>query len=607
MNVKLLHGACLLCLFAAAGPGARAADDDRMAGSSPVSVARPEEKEEPAAEEKPAAPGDAQPETPAAQADGGEGDAVEKSGGSLPSDMDEIESTGTYEGSWKDRLWSGLSHADIEALLREAPNATPYASVNGLVRRLLIARSDASRIDGRPEPGRDLLTLRLEKLMEAGAFTEAADLYKAMDAAPYHERLAQAGMLALLHSRQPAVACIEQRIMQKNGGFGSQGFWPAVSRLCDYMMTGKPQTGAAGGKVLKKTVADKNFRYTLRRPGDLGALAPLEKAAIFADDRVGYENFSPFQREKITPAAISLFLADPNLPQETRLDLFPAALRRGIRTKEDLADWYESIDFPAVKDPATTPQTADTLENWKKLPFLYQLSARDDAKAAARIAGMVLSFLRARGAEALELGLPFASVVAEADPSSLPAESIRSALRLMAESGQKMPLAWQKKLSTLIEKKENTSRKKDLFMWVAARLNAPAEIENKDMTTYFSPETSGFSENEQKILKIVYEKLDKLQELHNYTDVNGDTPVTGLTADDDYVMQFKSLIERLKKARDEKRIGEVVLLSSVILRDMPPETINAGALAEVVDAYISVGLTNEARELTEEVLLGLSR
>lgn len=618
MKMKLLHGACLLCLLAAASaPGALADDDDRMAGSSPVSVARPEKKDA-AAEENPAAAAKPEEKTAAAPPSGNKDESGDESGDEnrneeaeknvrLPSDIDELESTGVYEGPWKDRLWSGLAHADIEALLREAPNATPYASVNGLVRRLLLSRSNASRIGGKPEPGRDLLTLRLEKLMEAGAFAEAADLYKAMNAEPYHERLAQAGMLALLHSRQPAIACIEQRIMQKRGGFGSHGFWPAVSRLCDYIMTGKPQTGVDGGKVLKKTVADKNFRYTLRKPGELGDIAPLERAALFADDRIGYENFSPFQREKITPAAISLVLADPNLPQETRLDLFPAALRKGIRTKEDLADWYKSINFPAIKEPSTTPQMAGTLENWKKLPFLYQLSARDDEATSAKLAGMVLSLLRERGAEALELGLPFAAVIAETDPSALPAESIRPALRLMAESGQKMPLAWQKKLSTLIDKENDAPRKKDLLMWVAARLDAPAEVESKDLTPYFSLETSGFSENEQKILKIVYEKLDKLQELHNYTNVNGDNPVEGLTVDDDYVMQFKSLIERLEKARSEKRIGEVVLLSSVILRDMPPATIKADVLAQVVDAYISVGLTNEARELTEEVLLGLSR
>jgi hypothetical protein len=104
---------------------------------------------------------------------------------------------------------------------------------------------------------------------------------------------------------------------------------------------------------------------------------------------------------------------------------------------------------------------------------------------------------------------------------------------------------------------------------------------------------------------MIKEKLDKTAKLHKYTDKVAYEKNLDLTSGDRYVMPLVSLIDDLEKAEEERRLGEVVLLSAVMLQGAPPDKVNAGVLREAVNGFETVGLTKEARELTMEVVLGM--
>src|SRR5690606_36572727 len=80
-----------------------------------------------------------------------------------------------------------------------------------LQRRLLLTPSDAEFFASgrRPEDGADLLTIRMEKLIEMGLYDDAAELYRRMVDEPYHVNLARHGIHALMLSGRGALACME--------------------------------------------------------------------------------------------------------------------------------------------------------------------------------------------------------------------------------------------------------------------------------------------------------------------------------------------------------------------------------------------------------------
>ena len=86
--------------------------------------------------------------------------------------------------------------------------------------------------------------------------------------------------------------------------------------------------------------------------------------------------------------------------------------------------------------------------------------------------------------------------------------------------------------------------------------------------------------------KIVYEKQE------------------GLTPTDDYVMPLSGLLERLAESKKDKRLGETVLISSILLEPLKPSAIDGALLGQVLDSLITVGLTKEAQSLANEVMLG---
>jgi hypothetical protein len=108
---------------------------------------------------------------------------------------------------------------------------------------------------------------------------------------------------------------------------------------------------------------------------------------------------------------------------------------------------------------------------------------------------------------------------------------------------------------------------------------------------------------DRAIVGIIAEKLDKQSKLHNYGGRDIYEKHTDLTFDDNYVMQSIGLMNSLQEARNDNRLGEVILLSSIILHDSTSDNIKPDVIGEVIDSFVTVGLTNEAKQLTKEFLL----
>lgn len=98
-------------------------------------------------------------------------------------DFVSIESAGTMsnvrEGALGKGLWKDQKRSDILALLENLPARHKMLSLQRLKKNLLLSVTSADLIENDipPKEGEDLLTIRLQKLIESGLYDEAYDLY----------------------------------------------------------------------------------------------------------------------------------------------------------------------------------------------------------------------------------------------------------------------------------------------------------------------------------------------------------------------------------------------------------------------------------------------
>ncbi|MCB1556597.1 MAG: hypothetical protein KDJ15_04700 [Alphaproteobacteria bacterium] len=133
---------------------------------------------------------------------------------------------------------------------------------------------------------------------------------------------------------------------------------------------------------------------------------------------------------------------------------------------------------------------------------------------------------------------------------------------------------------------------------------------------YFNQETLDFDgislilpSYEREIYAVFDKKLDNTGQLHNIIAAakEAGTDSLPLTQGEDYVIPWGSWWGDFKKARQKKRLGEVLLLSAVALQNVRSDSVPPAVLSEVLTGFVAVGLTKEARLLAKEVVLGFDK
>ncbi|PJB71190.1 MAG: hypothetical protein CO093_05915 [Alphaproteobacteria bacterium CG_4_9_14_3_um_filter_47_13] len=591
--------------FTLAKPGNAFGDnaEDRMAGSNHISDESVRNKNEPVPESASSATSEEKIE----------------SQNTLKVDFTALESQGLLttesEGSLGRDLWHGSKRSLIRTYLPQIPAMAQYRTLQILTKRLLLTKADSSLVDSDEKllSGYDLTTLRIEKLMEMGLYKEAFALYSKQQDEPYHEHLARAGILAAFYNKESALGCLELKSLQNR--FGDVVFWQHMTKICAYIMSktaGKSDRLAtlnidfSDDTILRSIVEKENYHFKPRKIEDFQKLTSLQMAALTATGRLDLGTLKlPAAQDNSSLLALALFLEEPTLPEDQEFLLMIKAVNAGLKTTENLTFFYEdkAEKHFGKNKKGTSLAGYRAIKEWERLPYLHRAAsnaARGDEQAA--IMHEVFALAHEYGTTSL---WPFARIIASLDPEILKAQDVKIAFKILGESGESLSEIWRDRWN----KHQNhfSQMDKSAFLQLVA-YEIGTFSTKKDYT-----EDPDFIESflklglqEQEIIKIAYEKLDKNLKLHNYN-VNGvyekDIP---LTSSSDYVMPNTGLLDHLEKAKKEQRPGEIVLLSSIIFRDIPPDKIYPGLFREVIDGLIAVGLTNEARSLAREVMLGMN-
>lgn len=524
-----------------------------------------------------------------------------------------LESLGTLHnaasGSLGIDLWDGSSRHDILSLVNQLPPPKHYGILQRMNHRALLTGADATLMNNRStiQPGEDFQTLRIEKLLDTGAYLQASQLFLTDQAVAYHERLARAGVQSLFLSRQPTIACLETKTMMVR--FDEQPFWKQASVICDYIlgkMAGQNLKNFTDRTEAKPVVSESRVMgYVFDKPGykvtprsfdDLKDFTPLEIALLLNDDRLVLNKFNIAGIKEAPSHSIGVLMMTSSTPPDMKLALWNEAIRRGMLSPYELGGLYNEIKLDS-KD-------LQQAKGWLALPAYHQaMTTARDKDQKKKLAHEALHLAGQFPPGTLS---PFASYIDSLPAEGLSADLVRQIAQVGLISGTPLSASLERQLWNQAE--SGAGGRSALYL---ATANAALQnFSTEEMPKYdvFQELTGKLPETSKTLIFTIIEKLDMTGKLHNISGKEAYEKQDGLTdsTDYDYVMPSSDLMENLSSAHQDKRLGEVILLSAIALGDIPPSRMDPAVLAKVIDGLKTVGLTSEARELASEVIMGLS-
>ncbi len=493
---------------------------------------------------------------------------------------------GTSEGGFGSGFWNGTPRAVAAALIESLPVAARDPSTQKLLFGILLSKTN-TKVFNEPAPeGRDLLTLRLNKLMQAGAYRQALDLYSSLELENPPRSVAQAGITAMLFAGEKSLACLELNTVQEQ--YGVDPFVKTVAAYCDATLSATPSPeslnvlNAAPDKLLVTLATKKSFSIVYS-PADFEKYSLLEKAMLAAEAKIllptgDHGNFS-----NVPPSHLQLVMKIPGLTDKEKFLLNTQMLNWGLLKAADYKkDLVSVVDIDERKDPAlAVPESA---EDWQQLPYLLLIAT--NKKSDSEKWPFILQAFSIGKKYGLSTLTPFAELLYKTAPKNdISLQEIQIVTNILNEGGFRLP----PKYIDIINKFTDLPSKEDAYI----RLLATAYLSdpNKESEEKLRSSLQRHQTPVGNFIINIIENLDKqLQDQHTAFAIYDN--VLGLTLQSDYVMPSRSVWNRLLQAAKNGYIGETVSLATIVIGERVPENVYPGLLQDTLRSLDSVGLTD---------------
>jgi hypothetical protein len=325
-----------------------------------------------------------------------------------------LDSTG---GGFEPNMWNGSSREQVETLLSKAPVANADGAVRALARRLILTKADAPQGAVR----RALITIRIEKLLDAGMIDDAGAL-AAVAQLKDDPDFARVQANALLYAARNKDICGDATISRLNE---DELFWLQLRSYCA-AAAGDSSTADLVRAVLDaqgksdtayNTLVDDVISGAKRAPGKIAKPTAIH---AFLLRKAGLPIGNDVAAKLGTPGSV-LAMRDTRNSPEARLAAAERALKAGAASIAELKAIAEAQNIPASR-------TATALEAAPKLSFLNaqvllrraaQMETRPAVKAALLHEALTLG--DKAGMFEIASGLQ-ADVALTVDPAAVPAD-----------------------------------------------------------------------------------------------------------------------------------------------------------------------------------------
>lgn len=491
----------------------------------------------------------------------------------------------------------GSTHSSLTDLIKSISPRSPHPYLHRMVNRILLTAARQSDIimDSPPESGSDLLTLRLEKMLERGLYSEAASIYTTFDSEPYHERLATAGLTALIMTGRKSLACLDIKTFFE--GQTNPKPWQDLESYCNHIMRAAagvaPETTFPAGypSILVKIFSAPGYAENYD-PAVFDKLTQFERAVIIAENTLTVD--IPALRESlknglIPPSHIQPLLQLDTLDLDTRMLLITHGIKSASVSYANLIALFKTAQIEELNtSPAAT---------------LIRIFKRIKAKEPDNdIPAMMRTSLRASLSIGPESMYPLLQSLESVDPSALDPLDYQAALLAFMSAGRDLSPLWKSSIS-----------KRELPQTIQPPLLRDSLVILTHIMGDTAAKGSATSKSTHEILQRrdlstliplvdIIENIDKTRSQNNnspkvYENGFDTSPEKG------YTMASAVPKERLERAVRANAVGETVLLSNLVFRHASAESSSPDALIEVTGNLKAVGLVEEAQTITAQAIL----
>lgn len=535
-----------------------------------------------------------------------DGDNARKRPAVLRVDYDQIESIGLYEtpsdGNLGRDLWDKSRRSFLVEMIPNIPAPNPKSFTHQrMVAGLLLSQSNAALIDNDidAEPGMDIFTLRMNHLLRMGAYKQAFDMYAKLGEEPYHPSLAKAGILSMLYNGERSLACLEYKTMEDRDF--TEEFWTDIALYCDYALSegnaADARAALAGSnlQVLKDIAA--NSQYKVAYSGQrLGAMSDTERAILVAENRINWPEISGKLVATMPMEHLGILIARKALKNPERFVVMSGAANRGLVSNTMLRGFYSRV-FDEELRQRENPQNL----GWKQIVYSYVMTGRAKTNNEKwSYINQALELLPSYGAGAF---IPFGQLLQPLEADKQSATTINRALRVINASGENIPGRWVKHYMADAPS-GRFGQKMFLISGISSSISSETLLGSPSLQDYFN----NFKKNESKQYYNIIENLDSDDgNIHNATNVyvndkdSGDGEATD-TAGKGFAQTSPRMWELLRGSGQNKRIGETVILSTVILDSHRLMDLDPLVVGDVLRNLNNVGLTNTSKALAIEAI-----
>ena len=527
--------------------------------------------------------------------------------------FENIEGIGLYnrlsKGSFGKDIWKNSKRSSIIALLENMPTTSKTPEVNKMILSILLTSANTKLIENDidPENGRDLLTLRLEKLIEGGAYKQAFELYSILEDEAYHERLARAGVLAMLYTGEKSLACLETNIVGKR--FSDISFWTDLSAYCDFSLLNKDSKSSlketskkyiSNSKILNKLSTNKDYRFTYTKKA-YERLDVLERAILAAEDRLEIKNLKADALRKIPAAHIQPLLQLDTLSAQEKIILSIRGVELGLIAADELEMLYTKTTTPKNSNGSTNDTIKDNMpkEDWRKLAYLYNEAKRTiDHEEQWQLLRKALPLANKFGYTAL---IPYASIIQQIKTENTSLDEILSVYLILHRAGKNIHRNWINAYKRIKLNPNNTEKYAKLM--VASHITKPSP---KNIKENFDSVFDALQKQNPAQALLLQEILIKFDNGKHkaYSHKKVYEKDFYLTFKDNYVMQSGVVWDRSIESSRKGAIGETILLSIILLCNQDLQNIYPILFRDVLQNTENVGLTDVSRTLAISASLG---
>ncbi len=493
-------------------------------------------------------------------------------------------------------LYRGSTRSAITELIKAQPPVSSSPAMQKLVNQVLLTAASTGELlaDIQPGPGEDLLTLRMEKMIERGLYEEAASLYSNLDQEPYHERFAAAGITALIMTGKKALACVEVKTFY--GNRNDSAIWKNLNLYCRYMMASaeSPQkfdldpaeTDISG--VLRNIVTTPG--YTLNyTPSVFETLSALDRAFLVAENRLAVPADAEPAELQLPANHIQPLLNLPAQDMDTRLRWLDMGVRTGTLPGTAIAGFYKS----AVIDEKAAGPVADLIRIYRKIKT---------ADETADLPALLKQAIRLSAAYGPANLIPFLPAIEEMRTQPLDPQEVETVLVSELLANREISYDWLIGVANpdvSLVPKDSALYKRLLIL---GYLLGSSESRTPEASAEIVNLVAQHNTQQETSLKRIIENIDKEPPpLNNGPKVyeNGfDT--AGNTG---YTFPSAQGLDRLEGASHKNAVGETILLSNLVLSTASAEPPSPDALIAVTDSLKRIGLYDKSLALTAESVL----